>query len=217
MEKKVEEALIRGCETIKQSKPIKDELNFLLTKPKMKKTISKSFIALGVFIVSCLGLLSFASYQALQADNINSIKMETIKANNFNMQSIQNTTEALKTDTLTTKVKSNIALTHTYLPSSFDLLNQKELNSVFSDYTTTIYPIRVKLERFMQDIQGKYFDDNNTVKVISDGGFYIFKNGVKIGETIPIEEYTFDKNDTITLIAKDIYKPLIISTAQRKF
>ena len=218
MERKVEEALLRGCETIKQSKPIKDELNLLLTnqKTKMKKTISKSFIALGVFIVSCLGMLSYASYQALQADNINSIKMETIKANNFNMQSIQNTTEALKTDTLTTKVKSNIALTHTYLPSSFDLLNQKELNSVFSDYTTTIYPIRVKLERFMQDIQGKYFDDNNTVKVISDWGFYIFKNGVKIGETIPIEEYTFDKNDTITLIAKDIYKPLIISTAHRK-
>lgn len=218
MEKNLEKTLIKGCETIKQSKPIKDELNFLLTnqKTKMKKTISKSFIALVVFVVSCLGMLSYASYYAMQQENINTSKMETIKSNNFNMQNIQNTTEALKGDTLVAKVNSNISLTHTYLHSSFDLLPQKDLNSLFAGYTTTIYPIRVKLERFMQDIQGKYFDDNDTVKVVSDGGFYIFRNGKRIWETIPIEEYSFNKNDTITFIAKDIYKPIAISTAHRK-
>lgn len=218
MEKQLENALIKWCEIIKESKPIKDDLKNLLFKEstKIKKTLSRSFIVFSLFVLSCLGLLTYASYYAIQQDNLNDSKMEIIKSNNFNMQSLQNTTEALKNNTLTTKVNSNISLTHTYLKSSFDLLTQDELNVVFQGYTTTIYPIRVKLERFIQDIEWKYFDDSNIVKVISDGWFYIFKNGRKIGETISKEEYSFQKDENLIFIAKNIYNPITISTAQRK-
>lgn len=220
--KNVELALIKGCNIIKESKPIKDELKTLLTqekKQKMKKTIGKGMLGLIAFIVSCLGMLTYASYVAMNDDNTNAKKMEALKNSNFefeNTPSLTTMENAIKSQNLTSNLtKKNISLTHTYLKSSFDLLTQNQLNSVFSGYTTTIYPIRIKLERFMQDVKGVYFKDEK-VTVASDGGFYIFKDEKNIGETISKEEYSFDRNSELILIAKDIYKPLNIISVDRR-
>lgn len=220
--------------------------SLLNTPTKTQKVVKKVSMGLWVFVfafISGIGLVSYALNTNTQNNNINNAKIEVLKKNDFNFAKAQLDTITQTTSTFekqnNTKdnededfelfnvideevkntlswVSHDIMIKNTYLDSKYKLLTQNELKKHFVWYTTQVYPIRVKLERFIQDVEGKYMNENNNVIISSTWGLYVFENNKKIDET---QSFTFNveelKNNKFTFIAKDIYKPLVIETAKR--
>lgn len=114
----------------------------------------------------------------------------------------------------------NINIKENYLKSSYNMLSQEQLETVFYKYgRETIYPIRILLERFVQDSEEGRIDFDGRIAVTSEGGMWVFKNGY-FYDSIPEDDgFFFEKdevmNDTYTFIGKDYYYPLQIITATR--
>lgn len=225
---------------LNESKEIRDGLRKVLgQKPTVKNKTTK--VGLWIFITCVLfstWVITFAFNRNNQVHDINEQKISTIKENNFDfakakLNEITSSfpkTQEVKVNTSTEEkdkdfdvmtqeeLNNTISIKKTYLETSYEKLSKQELKQHFTGYTTVIYPIRVKLERFIQDVEGQ-ITEQGKINLVSSGGFYIYKNKVRVGETKNNETYSFNqddvKNNAYMFIAKDIYNPIIISSAKR--
>jgi hypothetical protein len=173
-----------------------------------------------LFILGLLFGISFLTYA--YTTNEHNEKENNKKIEQFNENKTfdiaNKIVEPLNNQTISENKTKNITFKNTYLKSSYSLLTQEEVNNHFTGYTTVIYPIRVKLERFLQDVEGQ-ITEQGKIRLVSSGGMYIYRNGERISETKNNEEYSFLQEEVntnkYTFIAKNIYNPIEILTAKR--
>lgn len=173
-----------------------------------------------MFILGLLFGISFLTYA--YTTNEHNEKENNKKIEQFNENKTfdiaNKIVEPLNNQSVSENKTKNITFKNTYLKSSYSLLTQEEVNNHFTGYTTVIYPIRVKLERFLQDVEGQ-ITEQGKIRLVSSGGMYIYRNGEKISETKNNEEYSFLQEEVntnkYTFIAKNIYNPIEILTAKR--
>lgn len=173
-----------------------------------------------MFILGLLFGISFLTYA--YTTNEHNEKENNKKIEQFNENKTfdiaNKIVEPLNNQTISENKTKNITFKNTYLKSSYSLLTQEEVNNHFTGYTTVIYPIRVKLERFLQDVEGQ-ITEQGKIRLVSSGGMYIYRNGERISETKNNEEYSFLQEEVntnkYTFIAKNIYNPIEILTAKR--
>lgn len=173
-----------------------------------------------MFILGLLFGISFLTYA--YTTNEHNEKENNKKIEQFNENKTfdiaNKIVEPLNNQSVSDNKTKNITFKNTYLKSSYSLLTQEEVNNHFTGYTTVIYPIRVKLERFLQDVEGQ-ITEQGKIRLVSSGGMYIYRNGERISETKNNEEYSFLQEEVntnkYTFIAKNIYNPIEILTAKR--
>ena len=172
-----------------------------------------------MFILGLLFGISFLTYA--YTTNEHNEKENNKKIEQFNENKTfdiaNKIVEPLNNQTISDNKTKNITFKNTYLKSSYSLLTQEEVNNHFTGDTTVIYPIRVKLERFLQDVEGQ-ITEQGKIRLVSSGGMYIYRNGERISETKNNEEYSFLQEEVntnkYTFIAKNIYNPIEILTAK---
>lgn len=114
----------------------------------------------------------------------------------------------------------NVKIQENYLKSSYNMLSQEQLDGVFYNYNRNkIVPIRILLERFVQDSENGKIDFDWRIAVTSDGGMWVFKNWYFYDSISEDDYFLFTKeeiaNNTYTLIWKNFRYPLNIVTASR--
>ena len=220
MENNIEQLLEKWNLLIEESKGIKENIRKELETNVKKQNTTSSVKWVGLFILGLLFGISFLTYA--YTTNEHNEKENNKKIEQFNENKTFNIAnkivEPLNNQTISDNKTKNITFKNTYLKSSYSLLTQEEVNNHFTGYTTVIYPIRVKLERFLQDVEGQ-ITEQGKIRLVSSGGMYIYRNGEKISETKNNEEYSFLQEEVntnkYTFIAKNIYNPIEILTAKR--
>ena len=220
MENTIEKLLEKGNLLIEESKGIKENIRKELENNIRKQNTTSSVKWVGLFILGLLFGISFLTYA--YTTNEHNEKENNKKIEQFNENKTfdiaNKIVEPLNNQTISDNKTKNITFKNTYLKSSYSLLTQEEVNNHFTGYTTVIYPIRVKLERFLQDVEGQ-ITEQGKIRLVSSGGMYIYRNGERISETKNNEEYSFLQEEVntnkYTFIAKNIYNPIEILTAKR--
>ena len=220
MENNIEQLLEKWNLLIEESKGIKENIRKELETNVKKQNTTSSVKWVGLFILGLLFGISFLTYA--YTTNEHNEKENNKKIEQFNENKTFNIAnkivEPLNNQSVSDNKTKNITFKNTYLKSSYSLLTQEEVNNHFTGYTTVIYPIRVKLERFLQDVEGQ-ITEQGKIRLVSSGGMYIYRNGEKISETKNNEEYSFLQEEVntnkYTFIAKNIYNPIEILTAKR--
>lgn len=205
---------------IEESKVIKENIRKELENNVRKQNTTSSVKGVGLFILGLLFGISFLTYA--YTTNEHNEKENNKKIEQFNENKTfdiaNKIVEPLNNQSVSENKTKNITFKNTYLKSSYSLLTQEEVNNHFTGYTTVIYPIRVKLERFLQDVEGQ-ITEQGKIRLVSSGGMYIYRNGERISETKNNEEYSFLQEEVntnkYTFIAKNIYNPIEILTAKR--
>lgn len=219
MENNIEQLLEKWNLLIEESKGIKENIRKELENNVRKQNTSSSVKWVGLFILGLLFGISFLTYA--YTTNEHNEKENNKKIEQFNENKTfdiaNKIVEPLNNQTISDNKTKNITFKNTYLKSSYSLLTQEEVNNHFTGYTTVIYPIRVKLERFLQDVEGQ-ITEQGKIRLVSSGGMYIYRNGERISETKNNEEYSFLQEEVntnkYTFIAKNIYNPIEILTAK---
>lgn len=220
MENTIEKLLEKWNFLIEESKGIKENIRKELATNVKKQNTTSSVKWVGLFILGLLFGISFLTYA--YTTNEHNEKENNKKIEQFNENKTfdiaNKIVEPLNNQTISENKTKNITFKNTYLKSSYSLLTQEEVNNHFTGYTTVIYPIRVKLERFLQDVEGQ-ITEQGKIRLVSSGGMYIYRNGERISETKNNEEYSFLQEEVntnkYTFIAKNIYNPIEILTAKR--
>lgn len=220
MENTIEKLLEKWNLLIEESKGIKENIRKELENNVRKQNTTSSIKWVGLFILGLLFGISFLTYA--YTTNEHNEKENNKKIEQFNENKTfdiaNKIVEPLNNQTISENKTKNITFKNTYLKSSYSLLTQEEVNNHFTGYTTVIYPIRVKLERFLQDVEGQ-ITEQGKIRLVSSGGMYIYRNGERISETKNNEEYSFLQEEVntnkYTFIAKNIYNPIEILTAKR--
>ena len=220
MENNIEQLLEKWNLLIEESKGIKENIRKELETNVRKQNTTSSVKWVGLFILGLLFGISFLTYA--YTTNEHNEKENNKKIEQFNENKTfdiaNKIVEPLNNQTISDNKTKNITFKNTYLKSSYSLLTQEEVNNHFTGYTTVIYPIRVKLERFLQDVEGQ-ITEQGKIRLVSSGGMYIYRNGERISETKNNEEYSFLQEEVntnkYTFIAKNIYNPIEILTAKR--
>ena len=220
MENNIEQLLEKWNLLIEESKGIKESIRKELETNVKKQNTASSVKWVGLFILGLLFGISFLTYA--YTTNEHNEKENNKKIEQFNENKTfdiaNKIVEPLNNQTISDNKTKNITFKNTYLKSSYSLLTQEEVNNHFTGYTTVIYPIRVKLERFLQDVEGQ-ITEQGKIRLVSSGGMYIYRNGERISETKNNEEYSFLQEEVntnkYTFIAKNIYNPIEILTAKR--
>lgn len=220
MENNIEQLLEKWNLLIEESKGIKENIRKELETNVKKQNTTSSVKWVGLFILGLLFGISFLTYA--YTTNEHNEKENNKKIEQFNENKTfdiaNKIVEPLNNQSVSENKTKNITFKNTYLKSSYSLLTQEEVNNHFTGYTTVIYPIRVKLERFLQDVEGQ-ITEQGKIRLVSSGGMYIYRNGEKISETKNNEEYSFLQEEVntnkYTFIAKNIYNPIEILTAKR--
>ena len=220
MENNIEKILEKWNLLIEESNTIKENIRKELENNVRKQNTTSSVKWVGLFILGLLFGISFLTYA--YTTNEHNEKENNKKIEQFNENKTfdiaNKIVEPLNNQTISDNKTKNITFKNTYLKSSYSLLTQEEVNNHFTGYTTVIYPIRVKLERFLQDVEGQ-ITEQGKIRLVSSGGMYIYRNGEKISETKNNEEYSFLQEEVntnkYTFIAKNIYNPIEILTAKR--
>ena len=220
MENTIEKLLEKWNLLIEESKGIKENIRKELENNVKKQNTTSSVKWVGLFILGLLFGISFLTYA--YTTNEHNEKENNKKIEQFNENKTfdiaNKIVEPLTNQTISENKTKNITFKNTYLKSSYSLLTQEEVNNHFTGYTTVIYPIRVKLERFLQDVEGQ-ITEQGKIRLVSSGGMYIYRNGERISETKNNEEYSFLQEEVntnkYTFIAKNIYNPIEILTAKR--
>lgn len=220
MENNIEQLLEKWNLLIEESKGIKENIRKELENNVRKQNTTSSVKWVGLFILGLLFGISFLTYA--YTTNEHNEKENNKKIEQFNENKTfdiaNKIVEPLNNQSVSENKTKNITFKNTYLKSSYSLLTQEEVNNHFTGYTTVIYPIRVKLERFLQDVEGQ-ITEQGKIRLVSSGGMYIYRNGEKISETKNNEEYSFLQEEVntnkYTFIAKNIYNPIEILTAKR--
>lgn len=220
MENNIEKLLEKWNLLIEESKGIKENIRKELATNVKKQNTTSSVKGVGLFILGLLFGISFLTYA--YTTNEHNEKENNKKIEQFNENKTfdiaNKIVEPLNNQTISENKTKNITFKNTYLKSSYSLLTQEEVNNHFTGYTTVIYPIRVKLERFLQDVEGQ-ITEQGKIRLVSSGGMYIYRNGERISETKNNEEYSFLQEEVntnkYTFIAKNIYNPIEILTAKR--
>lgn len=220
MENNIEQLLEKWNLLIEESKGIKENIRKELENNVRKQNTSSSVKWVGLFILGLLFGISFLTYA--YTTNEHNEKENNKKIEQFNENKTfdiaNKIVEPLNNQTISDNKTKNITFKNTYLKSSYSLLTQEEVNNHFTGYTTVIYPIRVKLERFLQDVEGQ-ITEQGKIRLVSSGGMYIYRNRERISETKSNEEYSFLQEEVntnkYTFIAKNIYNPIEILTAKR--
>ena len=220
MENNIEQLLEKWNLLIEESKGIKENIRKELETNVRKQNTTSSVKWVGLFILGLLFGISFLTYA--YTTNEHNEKENNKKIEQFNENKTfdiaNKIVEPLNNQTISDNKTKNITFKNTYLKSSYSLLTQEEVNNHFTGYTTVIYPIRVKLERFLQDVEGQ-ITEQGKIRLVSSGGIYIYRNGERISETKNNEEYSFLQEEVntnkYTFIAKNIYNPIEILTAKR--
>ena len=220
MENNIEKLLEKWNLLIEESNTIKENIRNELENNVRKQNTTSSVKWVGLFILGLLFGISFLTYA--YTTNEHNEKENNKKIEQFNENKTfdiaNKIVEPLNNQTISDNKTKNITFKNTYLKSSYSLLTQEEVNNHFTGYTTVIYPIRVKLERFLQDVEGQ-ITEQWKIRLVSSGGMYIYRNGERISETKNNEEYSFLQEEVntnkYTFIAKNIYNPIEILTAKR--
>lgn len=220
MENTIEKLLEKWNLLIEESKGIKENIRKELENNVRKQNTTSSVKWVGLFILGLLFGISFLTYA--YTTNEHNEKENNKKIEQFNENKTfdiaNKIVEPLNNQSNSENKTKNITFKNTYLKSSYSLLTQEEVNNHFTGYTTVIYPIRVKLERFLQDVEGQ-ITEQGKIRLVSSGGMYIYRNGERISETKNNEEYSFLQEEVntnkYTFIAKNIYNPIEILTAKR--
>lgn len=220
MENNIEKLLEKWNLLIEESNTIKENIRKELENNVRKQNTTSSVKWVGLFILGLLFGISFLTYA--YTTNEHNEKENNKKIEQFNENKTfdiaNKIVEPLNNQTISDNKTKNITFKNTYLKSSYSLLTQEEVNNHFTGYTTVIYPIRVKLERFLQDVEGQ-ITEQGKIRLVSSGGMYIYRNGERISETKNNEEYSFLQEEVntnkYTFIAKNIYNPIEILTAKR--
>ena len=220
MENTIEKLLEKWNLLIEESKGIKENIRKELENNVRKQNTTSSVKGVGLFILGLLFGISFLTYA--YTTNEHNEKENNKKIEQFNENKTfdiaNKIVEPLNNQSTSENKTKNITFKNTYLKSSYSLLTQEEVNNHFTGYTTVIYPIRVKLERFLQDVEGQ-ITEQGKIRLVSSGGMYIYRNGERISETKNNEEYSFLQEEVntnkYTFIAKNIYNPIEILTAKR--
>ena len=220
MENTIEKLLEKWNLLIEESKGIKENIRKELENNVRKQNTTSSVKWVGLFILGLLFGISFLTYA--YTTNEHNEKENNKKIEQFNENKTfdiaNKIVEPLNNQPVSENKTKNITFKNTYLKSSYSLLTQEEVNNHFTGYTTVIYPIRVKLERFLQDVEGQ-ITEQGKIRLVSSGGMYIYRNGERISETKNNEEYSFLQEEVntnkYTFIAKNIYNPIEILTAKR--
>ena len=220
MENNIEKLLEKWNLLIEESNTIKENIRKELENNVRKQNTTSSVKWVGLFILGLLFGISFLTYA--YTINEHNEKENNKKIEQFNENKTfdiaNKIVEPLNNQTISDNKTKNITFKNTYLKSSYSLLTQEEVNNHFTSYTTVIYPIRVKLERFLQDVEGQ-ITEQGKIRLVSSGGMYIYRNGERISETKNNEEYSFLQEEVntnkYTFIAKNIYNPIEILTAKR--
>ena len=220
MENNIEQLLEKWNLLIEESNTIKENIRKELENNIKKQNTTSSVKWVGLFILGLLFGISFLTYA--YTTNEHNEKENNKKIEQFNENKtfdiVNKIVEPLNNQTISDNKTKNITFKNTYLKSSYSLLTQEEVNNHFTGYTTVIYPIRVKLERFLQDVEGQ-ITEQGKIRLVSSGGMYIYRNGERISETKNNEEYSFLQEEVntnkYTFIAKNIYNPIEILTAKR--
>ena len=220
MENNIEKLLEKWNLLIEESNTIKENIRKELENNVRKQNTTSSVKWVGLFILGLLFGISFLTYA--YTTNEHNEKENNKKIEQFNENKTfdiaNKIVEPLNNQTISENKTKNITFKNTYLKSSYSLLTQEEVNNHFTGYTTVIYPIRVKLERFLQDVEGQ-ITEQGKIRLVSSGGMYIYRNGERISETKNNEEYSFLQEEVntnkYTFIAKNIYNPIEILTAKR--
>ena len=208
MENTIEKLLEKWNLLIEESKGIKENIRKELENNVKKQNTTSSVKGVGLFILGLLFGISFLTYA--YTTNEHNEKENNKKIEQFNEN---------KTFDIANKIVEPLNnQSNNDNKSSYSLLTQEEVNNHFTGYTTVIYPIRVKLERFLQDVEGQ-ITEQGKIRLVSSGGMYIYRNGERISETKNNEEYSFLQEEVntnkYTFIAKNIYNPIEILTAKR--
>lgn len=220
MENNIEKLLEKWNLLIEESNTIKENIRKELEINVRKQNTTSSVKWVGLFILGLLFGISFLTYA--YTTNEHNEKENNKKIEQFNENKTfdiaNKIVEPLNNQSVSDNKTKNITFKNTYLKSSYSLLTQEEVNNHFTGYTTVIYPIRVKLERFLQDVEGQ-ITEQGKIRLVSSGGMYIYRNGERISETKNNEEYSFLQEEVntnkYTFIAKNIYNPIEILTAKR--
>lgn len=220
MENNIEKLLEKWNLLIEESKGIKENIRKELGHNVKKQNTTSSVKGVGLFVLGLLFGISFLTYA--YTTNEHNEKENNKKIEQFNENKTfdiaNKIVEPLNNQTISENKTKNITFKNTYLKSSYSLLTQEEVNNHFTGYTTVIYPIRVKLERFLQDVEGQ-ITEQGKIRLVSSGGMYIYRNWERISETTNNEEYSFLQEEVntnkYTFIAKNIYNPIEILTAKR--
>lgn len=220
MENNIEQLLEKWNLLIEESKIIKENIRKELENNVKKQNTTSSVKGVGLFILGLLFGISFLTYAYTTNEyneKENDKKIEQFNENKtFDIAS--KIVEPLNNQPVSENKTKNITFKNTYLKSSYSLLTQEEVNNHFTGYTTVIYPIRVKLERFLQDVEGQ-ITEQGKIRLVSSGGMYVYRNWERISETKNNEEYSFLQEEVntnkYTFIAKNIYNPIEILTAKR--
>lgn len=220
MENNIEQLLEKWNLLIEESKGIKENIRKELETNVKKQNTTSSVKWVGLFILGLLFGISFLTYA--YTTNEHNEKENNKKIEQFNENKTfdiaNKIVEPLNNQSVSENKTKNITFKNTYLKSSYSLLTQEEVNNHFTGYTTVIYPIRVKLERFLQDVKGQ-ITEQGKIRLVSSSGMYIYRNGERISETKNNEEYSFLQEEVntnkYTFIAKNIYNPIEILTAKR--